>query len=150
MEKQLRIRVKSLAWIEDQGKLFVVKMFDKFKKDYYYRPIGGSVEFGELALYAVKREVSEELNTTIEITGSPMVHENIFTCDGEPGHEIVYFFPCRFEDNRFYEQKIFNLIEADGSNWDALWVKLTDCFSGTIRLVPESLLEWYKTQKNNN
>lgn len=147
MEKQSRIRVKSLAWIEDQGMLFVVKMTDKVKKDDYYRSIGGSVEFGELGIDAVKREVHEELNTEIEITGAPLILENIFTCDGEPGHEIDYFYPCKFADKSFYERKTFSLTEADGSYWNAMWVKLEDCLSGTIRLVPETLLEWYKTHQ---
>jgi 8-oxo-dGTP pyrophosphatase MutT (NUDIX family) len=148
MKKQLRIRVKSLAWIEDQGMLFVVKMTDKIKKDDFYRSIGGSVEFGELAIDTVCREVHEELDTTVEITGDPLILENIFTCDGDPGHEIDYFYPCRFVDESFYERKIFILSEADGSHWDAMWVKLEDCLKGTIRLVPETLLAWYKKQKS--
>ena len=145
MEKQLRIRVKSLAWIKDGGWLFVVKMADKVKSDWYYRAIGGSVEFGELAIDAVCREAREELNAEIEVTGEPMILENLFTCDGEPGHEIVYLYPCRFVDQRFYERRIVNLTEADGSHWDALWVKIEDCLDGTLRLVPDPLLEWYRT-----
>jgi ADP-ribose pyrophosphatase YjhB (NUDIX family) len=65
MEKQSRIRVKSLAWIEDGGSLFVVKMIDQVKNDEYYRPVGGTMEFGELALETIKREVREELNAEI-------------------------------------------------------------------------------------
>lgn len=149
MKKQSRIRVKSLAWIDDGDLLFVVKMADKVKNDYYYRPVGGSVEFGELALETVKRELREELSAEIEITGNPMILENIFTCDGEPGHEIDYIYPCKFVDQNFYERKIYDLTEADGSHWQALWVKLSDCLDGTIRLVPETLLEWYKTHPDS-
>ncbi|MRR31017.1 NUDIX domain-containing protein, partial [bacterium] len=126
--------------------LFVVKMTDKVKKDDYYRPVGGSVEFGEFAINAVQREVSEELNTEIEITGAPLILENLFTCDGEAGHEIDYFYPCKFVDERFYERKNFELIEADGSHWQAIWVKRSDCLDGTLRLVPDSLLDWNKAQ----
>lgn len=148
MEKQSRIRVKSLAWIEEDGSLFVVKMTDKVKMDYYYRPIGGSVEFGELAFDAVQREAQEELSAEIQITGNPLVLENLFTCDGEPGHEIVYLFPCRFVDQIFYDRKTFKLTEIDGSHWDALWVKLEDCLDGSLRLVPEALLDWYKKRQS--
>lgn len=109
MINQPRIRVKSLAWIEDQGMLFVVKMTDKVKMDDYYRPVGGSVEFGELTLDTVRREVQEELNTQIEVTNEPLILENIFTCDGEPGHEIDYFYPCNFVDKKFYERKTYHL-----------------------------------------
>jgi ADP-ribose pyrophosphatase YjhB (NUDIX family) len=147
MEKQSRIRVKSLAWIEEDGLLFVVKMADAVKKDYYYRPIGGSVKFGELAIEAVQREAQEELNAEINITGAPLVLENIFVCDGEPGHEIDYFYPCKFVDNRFSAQKTYTLTESDDCQFEAMWVALSDCLDGTLRLVPETLLEWYKTRQ---
>jgi hypothetical protein len=83
------------------------------------------------------------------VTGEPKILENIFVCDGEPGHEIVYLFPCRFMDQSYYERKIIKLVEANGSHWDALWVKIEDCLNGTIRLVPETLLEWYKTHSGS-
>ncbi|PKN98691.1 MAG: hypothetical protein CVU42_10765 [Chloroflexi bacterium HGW-Chloroflexi-4] len=146
MKKQSPIRFKSLAWIEDQDMLFVVKMTDKVKLDDYYRPVGGSVEFGELAIDTVKREVREELNTNIEVIGAPLILENLFTCDGEPGHEIDYFYPCRFAEKSFYARKTFSLTEANGSHWTAMWVNRDDCLDNTIRLVPDTLLEWYKNR----
>ena len=144
MKKQSTIRVKSLAWIEDQGMLFVVRMTDMIKGDQYYRPVGGSVEFGELAIDTVRREVMEELNTIVEVTGSPLVVENLFTCDGEAGHEIDYFYPCKFKDKDFFQRKVFQLHEADGSTWEASWIPITDCLNGSLRLVPDALLEWYR------
>ena len=76
MNKQSRIRVKALAWIEDKGMLFVVKMHDALKGDDYYRPVGGSVEFGERSHEAVLREVQEELSTEIALLAPPFVIEN--------------------------------------------------------------------------
>ena len=144
MEKQTRIRVKSLAWIEDQGELFVVQMHDKVKGDEYYRPIGGSVEFGESCEETAQREAWEELHAKIEIIGAPAVVENRFECDGEPGHEIDFLVPCRFLDQDFNLRKEHDLLEANGEHFKAFWIHIEDCLNGRLRLVPEALLNWYQ------
>jgi ADP-ribose pyrophosphatase YjhB (NUDIX family) len=141
--RQKRIRVKALAWIEDKDMLFVVRMHDSVKGDDYYRPVGGSVEFGERSHETVVREVREELNTEIELIASPFVVENHLVCDGEAGHEIDFLFPARFADLTFYEHKTYRLVEANGDISDALWIPIADCVSGKLRLVPEELPNYY-------
>lgn len=140
---QKRIRVKALAWIEDKDMLFVVRMHDSVKGDDYYRPVGGSVEFGEPSHETVLREVREELNTEIELIASPFVVENHFVCDGKTGHEIDFLFPARFTDLAFYERKSYRLVEANGDVADALWIPISDCIRGDLRLVPEELPNYY-------
>jgi ADP-ribose pyrophosphatase YjhB (NUDIX family) len=141
------IRVKTLAWIEHDNFLFVVKMHDSDKADDYYRPPGGSVEFGETTSEALHREMKEEMNTTITIKGSPLIIENLFMCDGEMGHEIDYLYPAHFNDERYYEMKSFDLIEANGETFQASWISLERCLSGELRLVPEALLNWYHARQ---
>ena len=148
MSRQNRIRTKALAWIEDKGFLFVVKLHDIVKGDDYYRPVGGSVEFGERAHKAVVREVQEELKTEIALVAPPFVVENLFTCDGETGHEVDFLFPARFTDISFYQHKIYDLVEANGENADALWIPIADCITGKLRLVPEELNQWYLNKLN--
>ncbi len=138
------IRLKSLAWIEDKGELFVVCNHDSVKGDDYYRPIGGSVGFGERTLDAIHREVREELGTTITIIGEPLILENIFTCDGKPGHEIDFLYPARFDDLAFYERKPYLLCEDSGETFEAMWVGIEHCLNGHLRLVPEFLIDWYR------
>ena len=138
------IKIKSLAWIEDRERLFVVKLFDTVKRDTYYRPVGGTVEFGEWTLDTLHREIREELGTDVTVTGDPLILENIFTCDGKPGHEIVYLYPCQFNDMAFYADKSYPLIEDKGVEWTAMWIPIKDCLSGKLRLVPERLLERYR------
>jgi 8-oxo-dGTP pyrophosphatase MutT (NUDIX family) len=150
MEKQRRIRVKSLAWIEDQDMLFVVRMCDSVKMDVYYRPIGGSIEFGESSLEAVKREALEEIQAQLEVGVPPLVVENRFVCDGEEGHEIDFLYRCRFIDPGFYQLKTFRLIEINGDVADALWIPIADCLNGALRLVPDTLLEYYQNKEKNN
>lgn len=125
----------------------MVKMHDTVKGDDYYRPIGGCVEFGETTTAALLREFREELNTGIMIDGEPLILENIFTCDGEMGHEIVYLYPARFENPVYYNRQVFILHEASGETFDALWVNIVECLSGNLRLVPEELLHWYTNRR---
>ncbi len=135
------IRVKALGWIEDGDDIFVVSMVDTVD-GVYYRPIGGSVEYGETGKQAVKREFLEELNTEIEVTGEPLFLENIFTCNGKHGHEIDLIFPAKLVNKAFYERKSYLLVEASGEELQAMWVSKADCQSGKLCLVPEPLLEW--------
>jgi len=150
MEKQKRIRCKALAWIEDKGFLFVAKYHDVVKGDDYYRSIGGAVEFGERSLDAVIREVQEELQTEIAIIAPPFVVENLFTCDGEPGHEINFLYPARFVDTRYYERKPYRVVETNGKETEALWVPISACVNGELRLVPEELCTWYATENKGH
>ncbi len=140
------IRVKVLAWIEQNGYLFVVKMHDSVKGDDYYRPVGGCVEFGESTSVALHREMKEELDTVLTISGEPLILENIFTCDGETGHEIVFLYPARFDNPGFYERKLFTLHEANGEALEASWINLAECLRAEMRLVPEALLDWYRAR----
>jgi 8-oxo-dGTP pyrophosphatase MutT (NUDIX family) len=144
MEDQKRIKVKSLAWLENEGMLFVVKIFDTFKNEDFYRPIGGTVEFGESALQALQREVAEEMNTRVSVIAAPLILENLFVCDGNPGHEIVYLYPCRFCEANFYERKTYRRLEANGRIMDALWVSIAEFLSGKYRLVPEAFMDLIK------
>ena len=54
------------------------------------RPLGGTVEFGELWQYALIREFQEEIGVGIELNGDPIVLENIYTRHGALGHEILF------------------------------------------------------------
>ena len=144
MNTQHRIRVKVLAWLQKDDCLFVVKLHDKVKGDDYYRSIGGNVEFGETTRQALLREVKEELGTGLRVTGEPLISENLFICDGQQGHEIVYLYPSQFIDESFSQHVHHPLVEADGTLYEATWIELERFLNGELRLVPDSRLEWYR------
>lgn len=140
----MRIKVKSLAWIEHDGRLLLVEFFDMVKRDYYYRAPGGNVEFGEPTEDALHREIREEMSTEVEILGTPLILENIFTCNGNPGHEIAYLYPSHLIDPQYYTRDEFSLIEGNGEECPLKWIPIQDCLDGRVRLVPEGLLDWYR------
>src|SRR4051812_39751407 len=107
-----RIRPLSLCVFRRDSMILVSKGYDPKKSETYYRPIGGGIEFGELAENACRREVLEELGTEIENVRKLGVLENIFTFNGKPGHEIVYLYEADFSDARFYDADEHPIVEG--------------------------------------
>ncbi len=138
-----KLRVKAICLFQQDDYIFVSRDKDSIKNDYYYRPVGGNVEFGEYTKDAIVREIKEELNTEIENLELVQVMENIFECDGIKGHEIMYLYKADFKDKSFYEKKAYKIIEPaqNGKNeeFDAGWYKISDFKNGKLRLVPEGL-----------
>lgn len=139
------IRVKTICIFEHENKLFLSRAWDHVKENYYYRPIGGTVEFGERTEETIHREISEELNTQIRNLNLYTVVENIFRCDGIDGHEIMFIYRAEFVDDLDYENKTFSITESDGQIFEASWEPIQNIIEGKIRLVPEGLMEIIKT-----
>ena len=90
------IRVVSLCVFRNGSRILVGRAFDDVKQQHFFRPLGGSVEFGETTAEALRREMREELRTEIVDLVQLGVLENIFTYRGEPGHELVIVFDAGF------------------------------------------------------
>jgi len=138
------IKVKALCLFERDGYIFVFEAYDTVKKDYFYRPIGGTTEFQEYTIDTLKREIKEELGTEIKNIELKKIVENIFVCDGFPGHEIDFLYQADFCDTSFYEHKEYELIESDNERLKAFWISIEECIEGKYRLVPEVLIDFYK------
>ncbi len=140
-----KIRVKAICLFQQDDYIFVSRAKDSIKNDYYYRPVGGNVEFSEYTKDTIVREIKEELNTEIENVELIKIIENIFVCDGMNGHEIVFLYKADFKDKSFYEKKVYQIIEDKYEEYiatekfDAGWYKISDFKSGKLRLVPEQL-----------
>lgn len=97
------------------------------------RPLGGGIEFGESARTALDREVTEELGVTVASATLLEVFENLFTADGEIGHEIVFTFDAELHDSPVDRDR-FPILDAPHEI--AFWWHPTDT---TARLVPAEL-----------
>lgn len=141
MSKKPKIRVITLGLIQDKNRLFVSEGYDAVKKQAFYRPLGGGLDFGETSFDALKREFQEEVNaelTNIHYLGCV---ENIFIYNGKPGHEIIQLYRCDFSESKFYQIDSIPFFEGKREG-KALWVEIDQLTSGELVLVPQKLLEF--------
>lgn len=117
------------------GKVLVSKGFDSAKKEYFYRVLGGSVNFFETGEVGVRREIREELQSEIDNLKLIDVIENIFTYEGDKGHEIVFLYSGDLSRDELYERNPIHVIE-DTYEFDAEWIPTKDILVGTIPLYP--------------
>src|SRR6476619_6756649 len=81
---------------DDPNLIFVAEGIDPAKGQTFYRPLGGSIEFGERSAATVTRELREELDAELTNLSYLGTLENIFTYNGEAGHEIVLVYTADF------------------------------------------------------
>jgi len=135
------IRPIAICVFQHQNRILVFEAYDPVKDELFYRPLGGSIEFGEHSSIAAKREIKEELGAEIcnlLFLGSI---ENIFECDGKPGHELVQVYKAEFVDPEFYHREWFDAFEDDGSELKVMWKDIEFFKNGKAPLYPTGLLE---------
>jgi ADP-ribose pyrophosphatase YjhB (NUDIX family) len=100
----------------------------------FARPLGRSVEFGERAVDAVRREICEELGSAFEPPTLLGVTENRFKLDGV-GHEVIFAFVGTLADVTLYDRSEMPILDMQGlcAQW---WIP-----DGSARLVPEGIAE---------
>ena len=135
------IRVVALGWIRNGDRILVGEGFDQVKQNRFYRALGGGVDFGETSLVALKREFDEELGVDLTNIRHLATIENLFTFNGNPGHEIIQLYECDFVDRALYEQESLVYTESDDKK-TAVWVAVERFRSGELRLVPEQCLQY--------
>ena len=141
MHQSNQIRVLALGLIREGDRLFISEGCDPVKQQTFYRVMGGGVEFGETSYDALKREFLEEIQaelTNIKYLGCL---ENLFTFNGQPGHEIIQLYQCDFVEQKFYQLEQLVFPEGDRKK-RALWVDTNRFTSGELRIVPENFLEY--------
>jgi len=138
-----RIRPVALCVIWRTGQILVAENIEP-DGQVFYRPLGGSIEFGEHSRDTVRREMLEEIKAEINQIEYLGTIETIFPYLGQTGHEIMQIYQAEFIDSNLYQQSVINGSELpDGSlPIKAVWKSLTE-FQGqnALILVPDGLLE---------
>ncbi len=107
-----------------------------------YRPLGGGVDFGERAADAVVREFREETGRAIEVVELIEVSENLFTHEGQPGHEIVFSFHVRFAPGGAPpDLSPVRYVEPGEPAREATWLPLAEVLGGMHTVYPDGFAE---------
>ena len=139
MDKFIQIRPIVLGIAVKQNKLLVSEGYDKIKKQYFYRCLGGGIEFLETSKDALKREFKEEINIDIEIKEFLGISENIFTFQGKKAHELVLFYNIEISD-QYYKDEYILTEENEVSK--AIWVDIDDFKKRNKILYPEEIFKY--------
>ena len=120
------IRPLSLAIIKNnKNQILVSPGYDSVKDEYFYRLLGGGVEFGESSLEALNREFKEELDVELKNCRLIDVSENIFSFNGLMGHEIVFIYEAEFADSKHLDILEFSILDSKVEG-KAIWLDIKE------------------------
>ena len=138
-----RIRPIAIAIIRRDDRILVFESRELDSKGrIFYRPLGGSIEFGEYGHQALARELREELGAELEQVRYFGLRENLFRApSGERAHEIVLLYEADLVDKTLYQKEEMLAVEDSGATFRALWKPLSFFQRGDAPLYPDGLLE---------
>ncbi|MBU0704017.1 MAG: NUDIX hydrolase [Chloroflexi bacterium] len=141
-DERIRALALGIVWRGrgHDSELLVFEARDHVKDETYYRPLGGGIEFGERSQEALRREFREEIGVELASARYLATTENIFTCNGERGHEIVLLYEATLADRSLYEREAFEVRE-ETETLTARWMPLRIFQKGGPPLYPDGLLE---------
>ena len=138
--REEEIRPIAICVCRDGGRILVAEYYERKKEQVFYRPLGGTIEFGERGEAAIRREMREEIAAELSEVSYLGMLENIYTYEGRRGHEIVLVYDARLSDPKFYEEESIQGDEL-GEPFKAVWKRLNEFGPGKLPVYPEGLLE---------
>jgi 8-oxo-dGTP pyrophosphatase MutT (NUDIX family) len=138
-----QIRPIAICVFRHKDRILVAEGYDPVKNQYFYRPLGGGIEFGETGAETICREMMEELNVEVDPESLEYLGavENIFHFNGNAGHEIVMIYDGILKGSGWYEQAVIQGKEANGEDIRAVWKNLDQFGEGKSILYPTGLGE---------
>lgn len=138
-----QIRPLALALVRRGDEILVEEGWDGVKQERFFRLLGGGIDFGERGADSLRRELREELGTDADGLRHVATLENLFTYEGEPGHEIVLLYECTLRDASLYSRDQWETRErtAGGVTTHTLaWKPLEAFRAGGETLYPDGVL----------
>jgi ADP-ribose pyrophosphatase YjhB (NUDIX family) len=136
---QVHIRPIAICVFRHGSRILAGESWDSVKGQLFHRPVGGGIHFGETSREAMLREIREELGLEVEQLRLLGVLENLFTCEGEQGHEVVFVYDAQFVNKQAYERDLVAM-EAE-VEFCAVWRDLSTITNDHIPLYPDGLRE---------
>ena len=96
----------------------------------HYYTVGGRVKLGESAHDAVLREVREEIKLPLTIDRLAFIHENFFTWESTPCHEIALFFLMK--PNPLLNEAVFDMVKENYGNVSFHWLPINELDKHTV------------------
>lgn len=144
--KKNRVRAIAICVFHHANRILVAEGFDELKNQKFYRPLGGTIEFGEYSNETVRRELMEEIQAEVSDLRYLGTLENIFTFNGEKGHEIVFVYDGKLTDKALYKRERLHGDEF-GTAFEAIWIDLREIGSSSPPLYPTGLAELLNESK---
>jgi ADP-ribose pyrophosphatase YjhB (NUDIX family) len=132
-----RIRPIDICVCRDKDRILVAEYQENGHP--FYRPLGGTIEFGERGEQTVRREFREEISADLAEVRYLGALENIFMYRGRRGHEIVLVYDGRLADEALYDREVI-LGDELGEPLKAVWNRLDAFGPGKPPVYPEGLL----------
>lgn len=139
-----KLRPLAICVFRRGDRIFAAEGYDEVKRETFYRPLGGRIEFGEYSHQTIARELREEIGAEVANLRYLGTLENIFTYNGKPGHEIVLVYDGEFVDKSIYEREVVMGKEEDEEfygDMKVVWKSLDFFRRDEAPLYPSGLLE---------
>ena len=138
MDKFKEIRPITLGIVVKDGKILASRGYDKIKNSHFYRCLGGGIEFMEKSDATLKREFMEEIDAEVTVGDFLGVSENIFTFNGQTGHELILLYSVAINDDCYKEMYFI-----EGNKEHVVeWIDIDKVKSGEILLYPIEVLKY--------
>jgi 8-oxo-dGTP pyrophosphatase MutT (NUDIX family) len=150
--KKKRIRPLAICVFRHHNRILVAEGYDAVKDEYFYRPLGGGIEFGEPSVETICRELMEEISAEVDLKSLRYLGavENIFHFNGVPGHEIVLIYDGALKNSELYAQAVITGREVDGEDIQAVWKNIDEFGEGKSILYPTGLVEMLISQASHD
>lgn len=136
MSNAPKIRVKAFAVLKRGDQLLVGLGEDTIKGDKFGRLVGGSVELGEHTNQTVIREMMEEFGITVKVKRHLGWLENIFTYNGEPGHEVIAVYEVTTDDKDIFTRDTMPVLDTNDT---AAWLSPAEMTAKNMTLYPSGI-----------
>lgn len=138
--REEKIRPIAICICLHAGRILVAEGHDSKKGQKFYRPLGGTIEFGERGEETVRREFREEIGAELTEVRYLGMLENIFTYEGWRGHEVVLVYDGKLSDDLLYQKDVIQGDEL-GTPFKAVWKRLEEFGPDQPPVYPDGLLE---------